>query len=114
MFLWVDELCREKCTCSVCTEAKCVRAKKQLQPSCRGNAVVLSARIVTMESCALLQNVYEMVDGKYDSALALLGHMRAGTGDAVSGPSRFPLGSILLCGLACARGGGHPDSAGAL
>lgn len=50
-----------------------VRAKRQLQPSCRGNAVVLAAGVVTMESCALLQNVYEVMYGKYDSASALLG-----------------------------------------
>lgn len=83
MFLWVGKLYIEKCTHSVCTEAKRVRAKRQLQPSCRGNAVVLTAGVVTMEPCVLLQNVYEVMDGKYDSAWALLGQgqIPTGTGD---------------------------------
>lgn len=62
----------------------------------------------------LLQNVCEVMDGKYDSVLPLLGQgwISTGTGDTVPGPARFPLKSILLfvgVGLAHARCGGHTN-----
>lgn len=68
---------------------KACLCKEAAPAELRGNAVVLAARVVTMESCALLQNIYEVMDGKYDSALALLGWgwISAVTGDAVSGPA---------------------------
>lgn len=53
--------------------SKTCSCKRQLQPICHGNAVIVTDRVVTLESCALLQDVYEVMGGKYDTGLALPG-----------------------------------------
>lgn len=65
--------CRERTASVQYAQKQSMFMQRQLQPSWRGNAAVFTAGIVTMESCDLLQNVCEVMDGKYDSVLPLLG-----------------------------------------
>lgn len=88
--------------------------QRQLQPSWRGNAAVFTVGIVTMESCELLQNVCEVMDGKYDLATPGPREIPTGSGDIVPGPGQFPLKSILLSGAvglahACIQSDGVSD-----
>lgn len=65
--------CRKRTVSIQYAQKQSVFMQRQLQPSWRGNAAVFTVGIVTMESCELLQNVSEVMDGKYDSVLPLLG-----------------------------------------
>lgn len=65
--------CRERTASIQYAQKQSTFVQRQLQPSWRGNAAVFTVGIVTVEACELLQNVCEVMDGKYDSVLPLLG-----------------------------------------